>query len=249
MILDYLETLHELQSIDEVWSHLVDHMDQYGFDRLLYGFTRYRTSKSFGDRDDILLLSNHDPDYLRKFVDGGMYANAPMVNWAAQNVGTCSWSWLAENFDHLDEKERQVVEYNRKCGILAGYSISFKDISSRAKGAIGLVARAGMSQDDVDALWREHGRVILQINNATHMKLSSLPFAALRRPLTRRQREVLEWVGDGKTTQDIATIMDLRPATVEKHLRLARETLQVETTAQAVLKAAIHNQIFLLVQQ
>ena len=64
--------------------------------------------------------------------------------------------------------------------------------------------------------------------------------------LTNRQREVLEWVGDGKTTQDIATIMDLTPATVEKHLRLARESLDVETTAQAVLKASFQNQIFLL---
>jgi LuxR family transcriptional regulator len=40
--------------------------------------------------------------------------------------------------------------------------------------------------------------------------------------------------------------MDLTPATVEKHLRLARESLDVETTAQAVLKASFQNQIFLL---
>jgi LuxR family transcriptional regulator, quorum-sensing system regulator SdiA len=248
MILDYLEALHELPTIDEVWSLLVRQMDDFGFDRLLYGFTRYRTSTSFGDRDDLLILSNHDDDYLQEFIDGGMYANAPMVNWAVHNVGACSWRWLAENRARLGDKERAVIRLNRKHGITAGYSISFKDISSRAKGAIGLVARAGMTQDDVDALWDEHGRVIVQINNATHLKLSSLPFTAPRRPLTQRQREVLEWVGDGKTTQDIATIMDLRPATIEKHLRLARETLQVETTAQAVLKASIHNQIFVLAE-
>jgi len=67
-----------------------------------------------------------------------------------------------------------------------------------------------------------------------------------RRPLTRRQREVLEWVGDGKTVQDIALLMGLTPATVEKHLRLAREALEVGTTAQAVLKASYQNQIFVL---
>ena len=38
--------------------------------------------------------------------------------------------------------------------------------------------------------------------------------------------------------------MGLTPATVEKHLRLARETMGVETTAQAVLKAAFQNQMF-----
>ena len=66
------------------------------------------------------------------------------------------------------------------------------------------------------------------------------------RKLTGRQREALEWVGEGKTTQDIATIMGLTQATVEKHLRLAREALGVETTAQAVLKASYQNQIFVI---
>ena len=40
--------------------------------------------------------------------------------------------------------------------------------------------------------------------------------------------------------------MGLQPATVEKHLRLARETLNVETTAQAVLKASVQNQMYLV---
>jgi len=40
--------------------------------------------------------------------------------------------------------------------------------------------------------------------------------------------------------------LTLTPATVEKHLRLAREALDVETTAQAVLKAAFYNKMFVL---
>ncbi len=46
--------------------------------------------------------------------------------------------------------------------------------------------------------------------------------------------------------QDTALLMGLTSATVEKHLRLAREALAVETTAQAVLKAAFANQMFIL---
>ena len=72
----------------------------------------------------------------------------------------------------------------------------------------------------------------------------SLPYEHPRRALTERQREVLEWVGDGKTIQDIATLMNRKPATVEKHLRLARESLNVETTAQALLKASFLKQIY-----
>jgi hypothetical protein len=44
--------------------------------------------------------------------------------------------------------------------------------------------------------------------------------------------------------QDVACIMGVSPAMVEKHLRLAREALDVDTTAQAVAKAAMMNLIF-----
>ena len=109
-----------------------------------------------------------------------------------------------------------------------------------------LTAREAINQDQVDAIWAIHGRTIHALCNVAHLKLMSLPYGNAKRSLTKRQREVLEWVGDGKTTQDIATIMGLTPATVEKHLRLAREVLEVDTTAQAVLKASMQNQIFLL---
>ena len=54
----------------------------------------------------------------------------------------------------------------------------------------------------------------------------------------------MEWVSDGKTTADIAVLMGLTVATVEKHLRNAREAMNAETTAQAVMKATLQNQIF-----
>lgn len=245
---EVLEDIFGADSIEKVWEVLTASMAGFGFDRLIYGFTRYRTAHSLGDQQDLLILSNNDESYTTPFVQNGLFQSAPMVHWAANNVGACSWSQIAEWMTEgaLSDEEKTVVEFNRKHGVTAGYTISFKDVSSRAKGAIGLIARAGMTQADADALWAEHGREITVIANTAHLKLICLPYTGNRRPLTARQREVLEWVGDGKTMQDIATIMGLTPATVEKHLRLAREALNVETTAQAVLKASYQNQIFML---
>ena len=247
-MLDHLERLFQVNTIEEIWRLHLAKMAEYGFDRLLYGFTRFRTSKSFGDLDDVLVLSNHPKAYIDGFIDKGLFHHAPMVRWAAENVGACSWRWIEEQarLKLFTPVEQRVMEFNLKMGVRAGYSISFKDVSVRSKGAIGLSARPGMSQNDVEAVWWKHGREIIAINNVTHLRITSLPYASARRALTKRQRETLEWVGNGKTTQDIATIMGLTSATVEKHLRLAREALDVETTAQAVLKASFQNQIFML---
>ena len=62
--------------------------------------------------------------------------------------------------------------------------------------------------------------------------------------LTERQREILCWIADGKTLQDITVLTGLALSTVEKYLRRARDELGVETTAQAVVKAAFLNQLF-----
>ncbi|MCB2136591.1 MAG: LuxR family transcriptional regulator [Rhodobacteraceae bacterium] len=223
-------------------------MAEYGFDRLLYGFTRFRTQNSFGDADDVLMLSNHSDAYLDAFVRSGLYNHAPMVKWAASNDGAASWRLIEEmvNGKVLTATEKKIIDLNQFHGVRAGYSISFPATSVRSKGAIGLCAPIETRQHVVDTIWAEYGREILLINNMTHLKIISMPFSLPRRSLTPRQREALEWVGDGKTMQDIATIMGLTPATVEKHLRLAREALNVETTAQAVLKASFQNQIFVV---
>jgi len=243
-----LTALLNATSIEQLWDMHIAQMAEYGFDRLIYGFTRYRTSTSLGDPDDFVLLSNLSTDYMDRFIGEGLYHHAPMVRWALENEGACSWRVMLEMLatETLTDQERKVVAFNQSMGVTCGYSISFKAESSRTKGALALIAREGQTQDACDAIWDEHGEDIILLSTIVHLRILTLPYAAPGRSLTKRQQEVLAWVGDGKTVQDTALLMGLTPATVEKHLRLARESLSVETTAQAVLKAAFQNQIFVL---
>ncbi|QFS82973.1 Transcriptional activator protein LuxR [Roseivivax sp. THAF40] len=239
-------TQHE--KIEEVWADLCDAMARYGFDRLFYGFTQFRSGQSLGDPDDFLVLTNHPPSYTQAFFDDQYYRDAPMVRWALNHDGACSWNVLKQMEDEgvLSAAERRVLMFNRARNVTAGYSVSFRSVSRRAKGAIALTARIGLDQDAVDAIWEAHSDTILILCNVAHLKILTLPYTPPNQSLTRRQREALEWVGDGKTTADTAALMGLTPATVEKHLRLARAALNVETTAQAVLKASFQNQMFVL---
>lgn len=246
-LISYLDRLTNAPSVEELWKLHCEKMATFGFDRLIYGFTRYRTSSSLGDPQDFVLLTNQSKDYIEPFVNDGHYFHAPMIKWALENDGACSWSWMGEmaKNDGFTRDERRVIEFNLSKGVTAGYTISFRSISARSKGAIALTARRGMSQSEVEEVWSAHHETLMVMNNVAHLKLLTLPYVGTR-TLTKRQREVLEYVGDGKTTQDTAFLLGLTPATVEKHLRLAREALDVETTAQAVLKAAFYNQMFVV---
>ncbi len=249
MIDEHLNKVVSANTMEEAWSLHTGKMAEYGFDRMIYGYTRFRTGTTLGDLQDALILTNHDPEYVDMFIGEGMYFKGPMVAWASENVGACSWRMVAELMQtgQMGPAEMEAMALNARMEVTAGYTISFHDVSMRAKGAIGLTAERGKTQDEVDAMWAEKGPEIELANKIMHLKVTQLPHTTgQRRKLTARQREVLEWVADGKTIQDTATIMGLNPATIEKHLRLAREALDVDTTAQAILKASSQNQFFLI---
>lgn len=245
-ILSLLNRIATASMIDEAWGHATTYFGGLGFRRANYGFTRFRHLKTIGDPDDALFLSTCDADYVKRYFHGGFFAKTPVFRWAERSSGACTWTWVKEAFDagRLSPEEADAVRQNAGMGITAGMSVSFPDASSRAKGALGLIADPGMTHADVDAIFAQRQDEILAVANMMHLTIVHLPQLSRHRALSPRQREALEWVADGKTTQDVALLMGVSPAMVEKHLRLAREALAVETTAQAVAKGALLNMIF-----
>jgi LuxR family transcriptional regulator len=245
--LRYITDITNASSQESLWTMHLKKMASYGFERLIYGYTNFRVDYNLGDPEDFVVLSNLDHLYLKRFFGERMFVNGPMLKWALDNVGAESWAVILEAATRdrvLSREETEVFEFNKSYGVTTGYTISFKTVSMRAKGAISLIGAPDTPQSDLDAIWAEHGEDLILMNNVLHLKLLNLPHSNPQRALTKRQKEVLEWVSDGKTIQDISTLMGRTTATVEKHLRLARESLGVETTAQAVLKATFLNQIF-----
>ncbi len=245
-LLDLLNRIAAATSIDEAWALATGHFAKMGFKRANYGYTRFRHLKTIGDPDDALFLTTCDADFVRRYFQGGFFAKTPIFRWCERNSGSCTWTWVKEAFEkgQLSPEEMEAVKQNAMTGVTAGMSISFPDASSRSKGALGLIADPGVSQAEVDTIYAERRDEIMVVSNMMHLAIVHLPQLSRRRALSPRQRESLEWVADGKTTQDVALLMGVSAAMVEKHLRLAREALAVETTAQAVAKGAMLNMIF-----
>ncbi|GAB1480432.1 LuxR family transcriptional regulator [Paracoccaceae bacterium] len=245
-ILSLLTRIAEAKTMAEVWSLATSHFAALGFSRVNYGFTLFRGKRSVGDPDDALFLTTADPVYAQFYFRNGFFARTPAFRWTLNNVGACTWSWVREAFleGRLAPEEAETVRQNLAMGIVAGITVSFPESSTRAKGAMGLIADPGLDPPTVDRIFDNRRDEILALCHMMHLRLTHLPFPTARRPLTQRQREALEWVADGKTTQDVAMLMEISPAMVEKHLRLTREALSVDTTAQAVAKAALMNLIF-----
>lgn len=244
-MLELLEQLVRSTSLQNVWHLLGRRLDGYGFDRLIYGYTKFATQNGVGELEDALFLSSHDADYFNEFIDGKMFIHAPLTRWARENPsGFSSWGDLWERPEVLTAEERGVIAFNQHMGVTAGYTVAIPTASPRSYALFALTGARGITQAELDAIWDDHGKEIEVLCNIAHLKIASLPIETKRAKLSRRQLEALEWVAEGKSNQDAATIMAVSVPTIEKHLRLAREKLGVETTPQAVAKLTFLNQMY-----
>lgn len=229
-------------SIPEVWDVFCKAMLSYRFDKILYGGTRFPTEQFLGDINDALILQYGPQAYADIYLGEQLYLHSPTYDWAEKNIGFASWPDAMRQFKgQPSPQQMRILQLNAQFGVIAGFVGSLNEVVPGMRGVIGFSPLAGIDQSAADEIWSKDGKDIETLCNLLHLRISSLPQTGQRRPLTSRQREALEWYSQGKTTQDIATIMGLSIATVEKHLKMARDSLDAQTTAHAVKKATSLN--------
>jgi LuxR family quorum sensing-dependent transcriptional regulator len=65
----------------------------------------------------------------------------------------------------------------------------------------------------------------------------------IKTPLTSRERELLQWSAQGKSTDDISSILGVTTNTVESHHRNIRDKLDAINVAHAIVKALRRHEI------
>ncbi len=243
----FMAALLRADDIETVWALTCEHFMALGFGHLLYGYSPTFFRGDIGAREQVLLLSTLERPVVDMLVDKGYFSESITFNWALENVGIAGWSMTAEEAALRPgfAVSEGAKAFFRDNGFGTGCCIGFPTARTRCKAVMALFGAPGSDQGDVDDLISSQGDSLLVAASMAHMRLYEMPYIKGASQLTHRQREVLEWVAEGKTIADIAAILGISAVTVEKHLRLARETLDVATTAHAAIKANFLNQLFL----
>lgn len=236
---------------DAIWNWSIGFFRDLGFAQVIYGYSPDSRGAELGSPDDFLLMSTLPRPVLDELVQRGHYWQSMTFRWALQNTGIAKWSRSPEACglppDFVATTD-SLMFFDRH-GLRTGACVGVFSERNRGRAVVALVGPPESTQALIDALIDGLHDTIFTLAAVMHQRLSSLPLRIDRRSLTPRQREVLEWVAHGKTAADIGVIMGISAPTVEKHLRLARETLGVETTAHAVVKAAFLNEVFTTLPQ
>ena len=245
-MLQAIATILAARSVESVWQLYATRLAEWGFPYAAYHGVRLLRATNEQVADDSLFLSSYAPRLLHDLLAQNLFDSVPMYRWMTHHKGSESWDWLQARrlAGRLSDGELRAMELFTRYGHVSGYAISLADSVHRVRAGVIMSGAVGQRQDQLDEHWRAHQPQIEALTGLVHLRLASLPYAPPDEVLTARQREVLECISIGRTTQEIAELLDVTPSTVEKHLRLARKALGARTTAQAVLLATSRRQMF-----
>ena len=240
--IEVLSRLMSAESIDGAWAVFTEAMCARGFVRMIYGNSRLGATHSGWDRRNSIILHHGPQAFFDAYIDGELFVHNPIFHWVRDRTGFATWEEARAAFPGKPSPElMRILDLQAEHGGEAGFAGGLRDVVPGLQGGLGLNCAPGITAEDAQDLWAAHGTEIETLTRALHLRVASLPREGASQQLSTRQRECLQWAAQGKRARDIAQIMQVSAATVEKHLRLAREALDADSTLQAVHQALSRN--------
>lgn len=181
-------------------------------------------------------------DYPAEWIDYYMEQNYqdfdPVWRRIRQRSGIFSWDDAELEFlrsvSTTDEAKgycRKVMREANEAGLMDGIAMSFFN-------RFGEIAGIGIARENIHSSPSDEDIAqIYFISNILHDKIQGMHAKATEIVLTRRERDVLSWVAEAKTDDEIATILSVSTSTVRFHLRNIYKKLDVNSRVSATSAA------------
>lgn len=205
------------------------HADALGFTSFIYAL-RVPTTLS----ETRMVTVNGYPDaWLERYFSSAHYTTDPTIAHCQRHVVPIAWS---DVFDGVEATQgaRTVMNEAAEFGLRDGLSTPVHG----PRGELGIFSLARDRHDPrATALARPYAQLFAAyLHEAVHRVLGTRAPAP---SLTAREIECLKWAADGKTSWEIATLLDMAERTVNFHLANATTKLDVSNRQHAIAKAVL----------
>ncbi|KIQ35469.1 LuxR family transcriptional regulator [Variovorax paradoxus] len=224
---DVLARLSEASEPHQVLAQISAAARHLGFEHCAYGLrvlvplTRPKTA----------MLSTYDSRWNRRYLDAGYLDIDPTVAHGVRSGAPVIWS------NEVFRTAPGLWDEARSFGLRVGFSQSVFEADAR----VGMLSLARSCESLTTAEMRAKDTLLQWLVITAHRALCPLlgesPLKGIP-PLKRRQVELLRWTGDGKTSDEIASIVGISKPTVEFHFRNAITSLGVNNKYAAATRAS-----------
>lgn len=154
--------------------------------------------------------------------------------------GTLPFEWgKVQANERLSDKERAAWKYLADFGLARGMTIPIHLPNGKFAVVSGIVDK---SNADWSAIYKDNRENMFHMSHIFHNTITEKGYAdqvdvATPNILSPRERECLSWAALGKTSPEIAMILDRSVETVRLHIKNAMLKLDASTRTHAVAKA------------
>jgi len=224
---EFIQGIERLSNTGEIMDAMGALLKKHGFEYHCVSFLA-TTTETLGD----VLLSNRLPEeWLKLYIEREYVHDDPAFRYAKTVVRPFRWFKDSPYDPEREPRAAEVVQRARDFGILDGFLIP---VASTA-GRMGQIWFGGRTLDlperQLPAL---HLMAIYAFDRI--LKLHGSP-ARHQARLTPREREILTWVANGKSSWEIGELLHISSRTVKEHVKNLCRKLDAVTRTQAVMIA------------
>jgi LuxR family transcriptional regulator, quorum-sensing system regulator SolR len=226
----WLEGLVAARNEDALFEHAAARAVQLGFEYCAY-VTRVPVPVT---QPRYLYFSNTPRPWHERYLSECLWNADPIFAQAQCTSLPLVWT------DGLLDQAPEFAAAAREHGLLFGWS----QLCIDALGARGVFSFMRSQGELTDAELNDKSESMAwtaQVMHAQMMRLDRAHFPVQQpaEPLSYREREVLRWTADGKTSAEVADILDITERTVNFHINRCIEKLKVNNKLAATVRAAM----------
>lgn len=225
---ELIDELRALTATDAISRRLRGALAGFGFHAFLMTRLPARTERI----DPYILLMSWPREWLLRYGRQGYYADDPVAQTCFTTLRPFVWSrasWAGCDPDRARRVMDEATDYDLNDGVI----VPMHDLSGRQ-------ASLSMAAKTLDL----PPSGLKAIHLVSLYAFASVDEASSRHPcLTQREREVLIWTAEGKSTWEVGEILGIAQQTVATHLKNAKLKLDGTTVTHTVVKALRRREI------
>jgi LuxR family quorum-sensing system transcriptional regulator CciR len=229
---NFFESIDSIDSQERLFDVLSDLCSVIGF--RYFALTHHVNFTSM--RPDAFRIHNYPAEFAQYFDKNALGVRDP-VHRASQLRGAgFLWSTLPALLQ-LSKDDKTVLERAARSGIGDGYTVPFH-VPGEYSGSCSFAVSPGTElRADQIPIAQLLGTFAFEAARQLHARKTRWPRPPIL--LTPRQREIVVWLGRGKSEEVIAQILSCSTNTINTHLKAVRERCGVGKSAQLVIYALV----------
>jgi len=226
---EFITKTNQSQSCDEVYSHLKNALNSFGFDKIVYSLITDHPSAGLSAMHGI--AHDYPDDWMSYYIENDYTNIDPVPKCALKSAMPFTWNEVIKS--ELSSEELLVMNQAKEAKLLSGVGVPIYGIGGEISG-LGL-ASSNEEFDVPNEMLSQIHMIALQFHHSYLSIKSNQPNFEIN--LTPREEEILTWCAEGKSDNDISCILGISTHTVRFHMKNIFQKLGVNNKTPAVVKA------------